>query len=124
MNQRLTLACGVTAAGVAVGLGAFGAHALKDMLESTGYSAVYDLAVSYQFYHAFALLFNGLLMQVFASPRFRIASWFFTAGIIFFSGSLYVLSLTGIRVLGAITPVGGVFFMLGWIFILLGIVKK
>ena len=124
MNQRLTLVCGVIAAGVAVGLGAFGAHALKDLLESTGYAAVYDLAVRYQFYHAFALLFNGLLMQVFTSPRFRVASWFFATGIVFFSGSLYVLSLTGLRFLGAVTPAGGVLFILGWIFMLLGIVKK
>ena len=112
------------AAGIAVGIGAFGAHALKGVLADTGYSAVYDLAVRYQFYHSFALLFNGLLMQVFLSTRFRVASWFFVAGIIFFSGSLYILSLTGMNFLGAIKPLGGVLFILGWVFMLLGIVKK
>lgn len=124
MNQQATLASGAFAAALAVGVGAFGAHALKETLQASGNTLIFEVAVRYQFYHAFALLFNGLFMQIFKSRRLRVASWLFVLGIIFFSGSLYVLSLSGVRVMGAVTPVGGVLFILGWIFMLLGILKK
>ncbi len=124
MTQRTTLVTAVITAGLAVVLGAFGAHALKARLTVTGYATIYEMAVRYQIYHAFAMLFNGLLMQVFPSKRLRVASWFFFGGIILFSGSLYALALSGTPMLGAITPVGGIGFILGWLLMLLGILKR
>jgi uncharacterized membrane protein YgdD (TMEM256/DUF423 family) len=124
MNQRTTLLTGAVMAALAVAVGAFGAHGLKQILAETGRSDVFETAVRYHFYHALALLLNGVLMNQFASPAGRYTSLLFTLGIVFFSGSLYVLSLTGIGVLGAITPVGGVLFIAGWICLLLSVYKK
>jgi uncharacterized membrane protein YgdD (TMEM256/DUF423 family) len=124
MNMRSTLLTGIVMAGLGVMIGAFGAHGLKEILLRNNREATFELAVRYQFYHAFALLIGGLLMNHFSSSKLKYASVFFVLGILFFSGSLYVLSLTGITVLGAVTPVGGIFFILGWIFLFLGAYKK
>jgi uncharacterized membrane protein YgdD (TMEM256/DUF423 family) len=120
MNQRTTLIAGIITAGLAVAIGAFGAHGLKAILEVNQRVDTFELAVRYQFYHAFALMINGLLMTQFSSGRLKTASIFFVVGIVIFSGSLYVLSLTGITILGAITPIGGIGFIAGWLFMLLG----
>jgi len=98
-----------------VAAGAFGAHALKVRLEP-GHFDVFEVAVRYQMYHALALVFLGCGP---ASARrrerlCRVAGWAFTCGVFLFSGSLYALALTGVRVLGAITPFGGAAFLLGW----------
>jgi uncharacterized membrane protein YgdD (TMEM256/DUF423 family) len=124
MNQRTTILTGILMAGFGVAVGAFGAHGLKDILAKTGRADTFELAVRYQFYHAFALLVTGMLMSQYRSAAMRYAAVFFTAGILFFSGSLYVLSLSGIGMLGAVTPVGGVLFILGWIFLFLAVNKK
>lgn len=124
MNQRATLLAGIIMAGLGVAVGAFGAHAFRELLLQNERTETFELAVRYQFYHAFALLVNGLLMNRYLSPASRYASLFFMTGIILFSGSLYVLSLTGITKLGAITPVGGLLFILGWIFLLIAVSKK
>lgn len=124
MNQKLSLQIGALLAGLAVVIGAFGAHALKVTLAETGYGETYELAVRYQFYHSFALLVTGLLMNYFPSQLFKYAGLSFLLGVIFFSGSLYVLSLTGIKVLGAITPIGGLCFIAGWILLFVGVTKK
>lgn len=115
---------GVAFAGLAVGVGAFGAHALRPLLEENARIETFELAVRYQFYHAFALLFTGVLMIHFPSRHLNRAGICFAAGIVIFSGSLYVLSLSGIRVLGAITPIGGVLFIAGWLLLFLGINAK
>src|SRR5688572_1031702 len=107
MNQRSVLLAGVAFAGLGVLLGAFGAHALKPTLEAYGRTETYELAVRYQFYHAFALLITGKLMNQFRSGKLKYASACFIVGILFFSGSLYALSFTGVKILGAITPIGG-----------------
>jgi uncharacterized membrane protein YgdD (TMEM256/DUF423 family) len=100
---------------IAVALGAFGAHGLKQRL-SVDLLVVYQTGVQYHFYHTFALLAVGLLMlQMPASGALRWSGILFIAGIVVFSGSLYVLSLTGVRWLGAITPLGGVAFMAAWL---------
>lgn len=100
---------------LAVGLGAFGAHALKHRL-SADMLAVYETAVQYHFYHTFALLAAGLLMQIgLQHGALRAATWLFSVGIVLFSGSLYALALSGIKVLGAITPIGGLCFLAAWI---------
>ena len=100
---------------IGVAMGAFGAHGLKARL-STDMLAVFETAVRYQMYHAFALLAVGLLDVVGRGGlALNLAGWSFTVGVLIFSGTLYALSLTGIRWLGAITPIGGVFLILGWL---------
>lgn len=116
---------GAVNAAIAVAFGAFGAHALKDRL-SEHYLAVWETAVQYQMFHAIALLAIGILMSssLFGpSTQLSWAGYLILAGIIIFSGSLYVLSLSGIGVLGAITPIGGVAFIIGWIMLIIAAVK-
>ncbi len=117
-------------AGTAVILGAFGAHALKEKLNIQQLQ-VFETAVRYQFYHAFALLVLGLLADKFNVPALNYSAWFFTLGILLFSGSLYLLStidingLIGIKkILGPITPLGGLLFILGWISMIIAVRSK
>jgi uncharacterized membrane protein YgdD (TMEM256/DUF423 family) len=99
---------------VGVGLGAFGAHGLRGRL-SPEMLAVFETGVRYHMYHALALLATAALMSRTETRAMAVAGWSFTAGIFIFSGSLYALSLTGVTILGAITPIGGVAFLVGWI---------
>jgi len=110
---------------VAVILGAFGAHVLKDKLDAYQHT-IYEKAVSYQFYHVAALLAVAFLAEKTQANTLNYAGWLFTVGILFFSGSLYLLatkSLLGMEavtpVLGPITPIGGLCMIAGWIFLLL-----
>ena len=99
---------------LAVVLGAFGAHALKGKFDAYALS-VFDTAVQYHFYHSFALLAVGIIAL--SQPHtvlLKTSGWLFVLGILIFSGSLYLLSITGIRWLGAITPLGGLAFIAGW----------
>lgn len=121
MNQRVTFTTGVVLAGLAVAIGAFGAHALRPLLEQHARTETFELAVRYQFYHTFAILFSGVLMYHFPSRHIGRAVVCFALGIVIFSGSLYILSLSGLRILGAITPFGGGLFIAGWLLLLLGI---
>ena len=104
-------------------LGAFGAHALKNIL-SPEMLAVYKTGVEYQFYHALGLLLIGLMGFQVKSKYIRWSGLLITIGIILFSGSLYALSVSGIKVLGAITPIGGISFVAGWIFLAIAIIKQ
>jgi len=97
-----------------VGAGAFGAHALRARVP-VDLLAVFETAARYQMYHALALLAVALLLARAPSAAARAAGWLFAVGIVIFSGSLYALALSGVRVLGAITPIGGVCFLAGWI---------
>jgi len=124
MNQRNTILSGGIFGCAAVMLGAFGAHALKEILAATGRIDTYELAVRYQFYHSLAMVLVGLLMGQFNSKLLRYSGLSFSLGIALFSGSLYVLSFTGQTILGAVTPFGGLFFILGWVFLLIGVYKK
>jgi len=99
---------------VGVGLGAFGAHGLKGRLPAE-MLAVFETGVRYQMYHALALLALGAMMSRLDGRAVVVAGWSFTAGILIFSGSLYALALSGVTMLGAITPIGGVAFLIGWI---------
>lgn len=105
---------GALAGFLGVGLGAFGAHGLRSRL-SPEMLAVFETAVRYQMYHAFALLLTAAAIGRLGDARWLVvAGWCFAAGIVLFSGSLYALALTGVSVLGAVTPLGGVAFLIGW----------
>lgn len=107
---------------LAVALGAFGAHALKDML-SERMLANWQTGVLYQMVHSLGILaLGGMLLKVSIS-QFSLAGWLMLAGIVFFSGSLYVMALTGVTKLGAVTPIGGVLFIAAWIFVAIGAYK-
>jgi uncharacterized membrane protein YgdD (TMEM256/DUF423 family) len=99
---------------LAVGLGAFGAHALKATLQSSGMLEVWNKAVLYHFLHAIALL-----VLAFHGAGNRAAYFLILAGIFFFSGSLYAMALTNVRWLGAITPIGGLCFLAGWAWLII-----
>ncbi len=113
MTGRQILALGAVLAGVAVATGAFGAHMLRPRL-SDRMMEVFETGVHYHMFHSLALLFSGWALIQFESGIFRKAAWAFVAGIVIFSGSLYVLALSDIRWLGAMTPIGGVCFLTGW----------
>lgn len=114
--DRLWLLLGAAYGFIAVAFGAFGAHALKQKL-SADMLAVWRTAVEYQFYHALALLLIGVLARQMPTVSFNVSGTCFAAGVLLFSGSLYVLALSDVRVLGAITPLGGLLFLTGWIFL-------
>lgn len=114
MTPRLCLAIASIFGGLSVAGGAFGAHALKAQLTEKSLST-FELGTRYQMHHALVLLLVGLLwLQQPDSPWFSYASWAFIVGIVLFSGSLYGLSLSGIKILGIITPLGGVALIFGW----------
>lgn len=108
---------------LAVSLGAFGAHGLKSQL-STDMMQTYKTGVEYHFYHALGLLLIGILSVSMPSGLLNWSAIFLFAGIILFSGSLYVLAITGIKWLGAVTPLGGLSFIAGWILLFLAVWKK
>jgi uncharacterized membrane protein YgdD (TMEM256/DUF423 family) len=107
------LATGAVFAGLAVAAGAFGAHMLKPILDA-GMLGVFETAVRYQMYHALGLCLVGWIGDRHPTLRLSAVGWLFTIGIVLFSGSLYLLSLSGIRWVGALTPLGGAAFMAGW----------
>ena len=118
MNKRIIIIASVFGI-LAVILGAFGAHALKARL-TTSELEVWKTAVDYQFYHTFALLFLSTFSR-FNSRGIKLASWFFSLGIILFSGSL---NISQISVIGPITPIGGLFFIMGWISLIIATIKN
>lgn len=107
----------------AVAIGAFGAHGLKAHL-SPEMLTVYKTGVEYHFYHALGLLLVGVLAYSFPAIQLKWSAMFLATGIILFSGSLYVLAITGIKWLGAITPLGGLSFVAGWVFLFLAVWKE
>jgi uncharacterized membrane protein YgdD (TMEM256/DUF423 family) len=114
MTSRIFVVAGAIAAALAVALGAFGAHALKARL-APELAAVYQTAVQYHFYHAFGLILVGFAAVHWpGSPWLKWAGALMLAGIVLFSGSLYLLSVTGVRALGAVTPFGGAAFIAAW----------
>src|SRR2546425_1081131 len=114
--MRLFGICGSLGLFLAVALGAFGAHALKNHLSEEMLRA-FETGVRYQAYHSLALILVGILVELFShrSANFRFAGFAYLAGIILFSGSLYVLSITGAKFAGMLTPLGGLFFLAGHI---------
>lgn len=112
--MKLFAILGAIFAGIAVAAGAFGAHALESRLDERMLE-VWETAARYQMYHGLALFVAAWLAGQTQATSAHVAGWAFTAGVFLFSGSLYVLALSGIRWLGAVTPFGGVAFLVGWI---------
>jgi uncharacterized membrane protein YgdD (TMEM256/DUF423 family) len=127
--MKMFLILGTLLAGLAVALGAFGAHGLKKLVDADTVS-IYQTGVQYQMYHALALLAVGILAQRMESSLLNYAGFFFIGGVVCFSGSLYLLS--SFRAMNKvvpgfvypITPLGGVLFIIGWIFLLFALLKK
>ena len=127
--HKIHLILGTILAGLGVVLGAFGAHGLKKIVPPETVSS-YQTGVQYQMYHAFALLIVGILSERLSSNLINWAGAFFVLGIVLFSGSLYLLASlkamdkVGVSGIGIITPIGGLMFIVGWILLLVAIIKK
>lgn len=122
--QKLFIICASISGALAVMLGAFGAHALRQFLETSGRLETFETAVKYQFYHTFALFFVGMLLFRINSSLLNYAGYSFLAGILVFSGSLYILCFTGITKWGAVTPIGGLFLIAGWVLLVITAFKN
>ncbi|MGB3588198.1 MAG: DUF423 domain-containing protein [Tunicatimonas sp.] len=122
--QKFILLTAASLGALSVMIGAFGAHALQATLEAGGRTATFEIAVKYQFYHTLALLLIGLLMFRVQDKLLDYAALSMMGGILVFSGSLYILCLSGIRWLGAVTPVGGLLFIIGWVLLLVAVAKS
>ena len=122
--NKFALISGTVFGFLTVAIGAFGAHGLKGILEANNRVATFETAVQYQSFHALALLLVGLLAMKIDSNLLTYAAYMFTVGTIIFSGSLYTLSITNLTFLGAITPIGGLLFLVGWGMLLVSIVKN
>lgn len=123
MKNKQILVMGAVFMALTVLLGAFGAHALKKVL-SSDMLAIYQTAVQYQFYHSLGLLVVGTIGLHYPPKWIRWSGIFLMAGIVLFSGSLYVLAFSGIKAFGAITPIGGVSFVIGWVMLVVGIIQR
>ena len=123
MQNKLFLLLASVSGFLGVVLGAFGAHGLKTRV-SEELLVVWHTGVSYQMYHSLALLVVGcMILQWPAIKLFRITGWLFIAGIVIFSGSLYLLTLSGVRMWGAVTPIGGLAFLAAWVTLFIGILQ-
>ncbi len=112
--MKLWIGLGAIFSGLGVGIGAFGAHALKERLDEH-YLAVFETGVRYQMYHALGLFAVAFVASKINHGAVTASGWLLTAGIVIFSGSLYALSLSQVKILGAITPIGGLCFIAGWL---------
>jgi uncharacterized membrane protein YgdD (TMEM256/DUF423 family) len=119
--KRILIIAAISAA-LAVMLGAFGAHGLKKVV-TPNMLEVFKTGVQYQFYHTFALFVVGIFMQFGNSKTLKWSGYLFIAGIVLFSGSLYLLTITGIKPLGIITPFGGIAFIAGWVLLALHFIR-
>jgi uncharacterized membrane protein YgdD (TMEM256/DUF423 family) len=113
---------GIFFAGLSVALGAFAAHALKPKISSEMLQ-VFEIGARYQMYHALSLILLGIVMLNWKHSLLEWSGWCFMGGILLFSGSLYILSLSGIKAWGAVTPVGGILLLFGWILFGVGIFR-
>lgn len=117
------VAAGAVSALLAVAAGAFGAHALESRVTDAGLRT-FETAARYQMYHALALLFAGRFLARRPTGVLLASCWLFLLGTVLFSGSLYALALSGARWLGAVTPAGGLLFLLGWLCLALGALRR
>ncbi len=127
--DKLFIAIGSFAAFIGVGLGAIGAHGLRDRL-SEQMLAVWHTGVQYHMIHALGLILIGILIHIYSGfgssgiGSIKLAGWLFLLGIILFSGSLYLLAILEIRKLGIITPLGGLAFLGGWLVLAIGMIRQ
>ena len=121
--DRIFLLLGALFGFFGVAAGAFGGHALKTRL-TPDMLAIFEVGARYHLYHALALLAVGLAQSRFSHPWVAWSGWSFAAGTLLFSGSLYILSLTGVKAWGMVTPVGGLLLLAGWIFLSFGLLKS
>ncbi|PYE05225.1 uncharacterized membrane protein YgdD (TMEM256/DUF423 family) [Staphylococcus sp. AtHG25] len=119
--MKLFIILGALCTMMSVGTGAFGAHGLEGKL-SDKYMSVWEKAVNYQMYHGLGLIIIGVISGT-TSINVNWAGWLLFLGVVFFSGSLYILALTQIRILGAITPIGGLLFIAGWLMLIISTFK-
>ncbi len=126
--QKIGIITGALFMLTAVMLGAFGAHGLKEMI-STENITVFKTGVFYQFVHAISILIAAIMIKVYKVEKLKYSICFFSLGIIFFSGSLYLLSTSvatglNVKMLGPITPIGGLFFIVGWLVMIIAMLKN
>ncbi len=114
--QKTFLILGCLSAFIGVALGAFGAHGLREKV-STEMLTVFETGVRYQMYHAFGLIAVAWICAQWPQSNAAVSGWFFLGGTIFFSGSLYLMTFAGARWLGAVTPIGGLLFLAGWLWL-------
>jgi uncharacterized membrane protein YgdD (TMEM256/DUF423 family) len=122
--NKLFLKSGAILAGLSIALGAFGAHAFKEVLELSNRTETYETAARYQMYGALALIFVGILTDRIPHKFLTWAGYALIVGTIIFSGSLYLICATGVTMWGAVAPIGGVSLMMGWILFFMGIEKS
>ncbi len=122
MNSRF-LKAGALLAALSVVIGAFGAHLLKPLLIASGTFDTFETAVKYQFYGSFGLLLIGLIPNLKPNKFYNWAGILQLVGTLIFSGSLYLLCITGIKIFGAITPIGGICLILSWLAVFLALKK-
>ncbi|MFT4031754.1 MAG: DUF423 domain-containing protein [Siphonobacter sp.] len=117
MTAKFALQCAALLGALGVGLGAFGAHALRPMLVASNRFDTFETAVRYQFYHALALLAVGILIHQYPTLAKELgwSGYAFLIGVLIFSGSLYTICFTGLRVFGAVAPIGGSGMIIGWL---------
>lgn len=113
--QKTFILAGSILGALGVAFGAFGAHALKNMLTETNRLETFETAVKYQFYHALALILVGIISQSITSKSMTYSGYSMLIGTLIFSGSLYLICFTGIKVFGAIAPIGGTLMIAGWV---------
>ncbi len=121
--ERLFIIMGALSGAIGVAAGAFGAHALRARVEPRMLE-VFETGARYQMYHALAMLAAAWMVSRFPGALMNASGWLFMVGTVLFSGSLYAMALTGVRALGAITPLGGVCFIAGWACIALAAMKR
>ena len=124
LSQRQTLILGSLLGGIAVALGAFGSHAFKSLLLENNRVATYELATRYHFFHALTMLVIGSLMNHLKGKSIQASATFIFTGTMLFSGSLYVMALLNTNKVALITPIGGIFLLTGWGFLLYSVVRN
>ena len=121
--NKLFLLAGSILGMLGVGLGAFGAHAFKAMLESTGRLDTYETGIKYMFYHALALVLVGILAKDFTAKALTYSGYSFIFGTIIFTGSLLLICFTGVKIFGAVAPIGGTLMLVGWALLFYTVLK-
>ena len=122
--NRFFLQAGSILGAIGVMIGAFGAHALKEILTAAGRFDTFETAVRYQFYHALALVLVGVLAKEFPSKTLKYSGYCFLVGILIFSGALYLICFTGITAFGAVAPIGGSLLVVAWLLLFWSVIKK